>query len=211
MKDRIVHRAVRIAANSTLIFCIVFSSIISHADNGKNASASIMRLEKIIGNVKLTNSSGDVSQVIEKMRLNGGDDVASSAKSYAYISLDDNKAVKLDAKSDALVTKNNQKYEVVLQAGNLLFEVDKELQADEGFEIKTANLTMGIRGTCAQVERKSSNHTSVSLLEGSLLCTVTDPATGNSQSIHLSPGYHADFYTGSAYENGCNIITRRIS
>ncbi len=143
------------------------------------------------------------------MRLNSGDDVKSAAKSYAFISLDDSKVVKLDANSEATIQKNGKKLEVSLLSGNLFFDVDKALGSNESFEIKSATMTMGIRGTCAQVERKADNSTSITLLDGTLSCTVTDPKSGKSQSVQLKAGEHADFNTGAAYANGCQIIKRK--
>jgi ferric-dicitrate binding protein FerR (iron transport regulator) len=174
-------------------------------------SASVMRLEKTVGDVKVVDSAGKASQIIEKMRLGSGDDVASAAKSYAFISLDDSKVVKLDANSEAVVKKNNKNYELVLEAGNLLFNVDSPLKSDEGFEIKSATMTMGIRGTFAQVQRKSADTTDICLLEGSLSCTLTDPKSGKTQSIVLKPGDYAVFSTSSAYQEGGQIITRRAT
>ena len=175
-----------------------------------DTSASVMRLEKVIGDVRLT-SSGTESQIIEKMRLGSGDDITSYAKSYAFISLDSSKAVKLDANSQARIEQDKNRYEVVLESGNLIFDVDKPLESNESLEIRTANMTMGIRGTCAQVERRSDTLTSVSLLEGTVKCTLTDPATGGSQTVELHPGDHADLYTGSEYTNGFQIVTRKLS
>ncbi len=175
-----------------------------------DASASVMRLEKIIGDVRLT-SSGTETQIVEKMRLGSGDDITSYAKSYAFISLDSSKAVKLDANSKAQIKQNKSKYEVVLESGNMIFDVDKPLENNESLEIRTANMTMGIRGTCAQVEKRSDSVTSVSLLEGTVTCTLTDPATGKSQTVELHPGDHADLYTGSEYVNGFQIVTRKLT
>jgi hypothetical protein len=183
----------------------------SHASKGADTTASVMRLEKIIGDVQVTQSSGKEARVMEKMRLNSGDDVKSSSKSYAFFNLDDNKALKLDEKSEAVINKNNKKLEVELKTGNLLFDVDKALKSDESLEIKTATMTMGIRGTFAQVVKRSESSASITLLDGTLSCVVTDPATGKSRSVQLKAGEHADFYSGEEYSNGCEIITRKIS
>ena len=186
------------------------SHITAAASNVKSGTASVMRLEKTIGDISVTSSAGSKTQIIEKMRLNSGDDVESLSSSYAYISLDDSKVVKLDEKSGASVNKNKKKYEMVLEYGNMFFDVDKPLESNEGFEIKSATMTMGIRGTCAQIEKKSENVTSVSLFEGTLSCIVVDPLTGNAQTIYLHAGDHADFCTGDGYMNRVQIITRRI-
>ena len=188
--------------------CLIFCSFTSYAAN--NTTASVMRLEKTVGDVSLTTSNGTASQIIEKMRMNSGDDVKSSSKSYAYISLDASKVVKLDALSEAVVTKNKNKFDLELQSGNLLFDVEKPLESYEGFDIKTTNMTMGIRGTCAQVEKKSDNITSISVLDGTIVCTATNPITGYSQTATIYAGQHADYCTGDEYVNGCQIIIRGL-
>lgn len=206
IKKKIMNTIICAAATLAVMFPVVTSEAV----DGAKATASVMRLEKTIGDVSVTQSSGKDAKVMAKMRLNSGDDVKSGAQSYAYISLDDNKAVKLDERSDALIKKDNKKLELLLQSGNLLFDVDKALAADESFEIKTSTMTMGIRGTFAQVEKKSENHTAVSLLDGTLSCTVTDPKTGKSQSVLLKAGEYADFYTGDGYPEGIQIIKRKV-
>ncbi len=189
--------------------CFAAFALDSYAGGTSDTSAAVMRLEQTSGDVKVTSSSGKASQIIQKMRLNSGDDVKSAAKSYAYISLDDSKVVKLDANSEAQIKKSGKKFEVSLVSGNLFFDVDKALGSDESFEIKSATMTMGIRGTCAQVEKKADNSTSITLLEGNLSCTLTDPKSGKSQSVQIKAGEHADFSTGEGYANGCQIIKRK--
>ena len=189
--------------------CLFMPSERVLAFGNEDTTASVMRLEKTIGDIKLTTAAGKDSQIIEKMRLNSGDDVKSSSKSYAYISLDDSKVVKMDAKSEAVVKKKNKNLEVVLEAGNLFFNVDRALLSDESFEIKTATMTMGIRGTCAQVIKKSEGVSSVYLLDGTVTCTLTDSRNGKSQSATLHPGDCADFYVGDGYPDGGLIIIRR--
>ncbi len=191
--------------------CLYVLSPCSYAGATADTSATIMRLEETTGDVKVTSASGKASQIIQKMRLNSGDDVKSAARSYAYISLDDSKVVKLDANSEATIKKNGRKFEVSLESGNLIFDVDKALGSGESFEIKSATMTMGIRGTCAQVEKKADNSTSITLLDGNLTCTVTDPKTGKSSSVEIKPGEHAELSTGDAYANGCQVVKRKAS
>ncbi len=195
----------------SIIICFLGLSKVVYAAGASDTSASVMRLERTDGDVKLTNSSGKESQIIQKMRLNNGDDIKSASKSYAYLSLDDTKAVKLDANSEAVVKKNKKKLEVDLASGNLIFNVDKALSSDESFEIKTANMTMGIRGTCAQIQKKSESLTTVCLLEGTLTCTLTDNRTGKTQTAVLRPGDIADFCAGDGYPDGGQILIRRVT
>jgi hypothetical protein len=203
IKGRVIAKSICTFAMS---LCLLTSSVTAMASD---TSASVIRLEQITGTVKVTDSAGNPSQIIDKMRLNNEDDVNTFAKSYAYISLDASKAVKMDAKSEAYVKKNKKKYELVLESGNLIFDVSSPLQSSESMQIKTTNMTMGIRGTCAQVQKVSKNFTRICLLDGTLDVTVKDPDSGKSQSVVLNPGDAADCLTGEIY-GGCTINVGKV-
>ena len=193
MKGRMLSKTICVCG---AVACLLMNSVTALASD---TSASVIRLEQITGTVKVTDSAGNPSQIIDKMRLNNEDD----------ISLDASKAVKMDAKSEAHVKKNKKKYELVLDSGNLIFDVSSPLQSSESMQIKTTNMTMGIRGTCAQVQKVSKNFTRICLLDGTLDVTVKDPDSGKSQSVVLNPGDAADCLTGEIY-GGCTINVGKV-
>ena len=69
----------------------------------QSAEAKDMRLEATEGTVTLKNSSGKSLSVREGMKLYSGYTLKTSAKSYAYVTLDSSKVVKLDANSEVEV------------------------------------------------------------------------------------------------------------
>lgn len=110
-------------------------------------TAATMQISAAEGTVTVTNASGRELTLREDMRLYSGYQVETSAKSYAWINLDDTKLMKLDASSKAEVRKSGKKLEVLLQSGNLYGDVSKPLERDETLDIRTSTAIVGIRGT----------------------------------------------------------------
>ena len=105
-------------AFSTLSFGTVFAA--------EKAKAASFRLEKAEGIVEITGSNGKNISPSEGMLFYSGDVIRTSAKSYAYISLDDSKLLKIDELSQAVVKKSGKKLEIVLEEGALYFEVNEK-------------------------------------------------------------------------------------
>ncbi|WP_081673448.1 FecR family protein [Butyrivibrio sp. FC2001] len=189
-----------------LFVFISYAKVDVNAAEVKTDAANIMRMEKYEGTVGVSDDKGKAISVMEKMRLNDGNQISTKKKSYAYISLDDTKAVKLDAESSLEVRKTGTKYEALLDSGNLFFNVSEPLTDDEEFNIKTSSMTMGIRGTCAQIEDIDAEHTKVCLLEGSLQCSMKNIATGEEKTVMLIAGQAADFYS-----SGLRVETSEVS
>lgn len=82
-----------------LVFVLCASSVLSYpmsASAETKAKAKSMRLEQTEGDVDVTNiTKGDLTYTAG-MRLGSGDDVDTDTASYAWISLDDSKAIKVD-------------------------------------------------------------------------------------------------------------------
>ena len=91
-----------------LCFALLFSSTIT-ASAAQSAKAATLRLEKTQGTVTVTNASGTNKKATQNMKLLSGYTVSTGKASYAYISLDDSKAIKLDASSKVSVHKAGKK------------------------------------------------------------------------------------------------------
>lgn len=77
---------------------LLLISLALGAHSDETASATDMRLEAVEGTVKLQNANGKALSVREGMKLYIGYALNTELESYAYISLDNTKAVKIDAK-----------------------------------------------------------------------------------------------------------------
>ena len=139
--------------------------------------ATSMKLEKAEGSVTLTTQNGTKRKISEGMRLYNGNILETKKSSYAYISLDSSKAVKLDASSKAVLKQNGKKLELLVKSGQLFFNVKKPLKKDESMNVRTSTMVTGIRGTCGIVEIVSTELSRLYLLEGKVSFGGKNPVT----------------------------------
>ena len=116
------------------------------------ARATTMKLEKTEGTVKVKTQNGATRKISNGMRLYNGNSVETATDSYAFISLDSSKAVKLSENAKASLRQNGKKLELLVKKGQLLFNVSTKLKDDESMNIRTSTMVTGIRGTCGIVE-----------------------------------------------------------
>ena len=130
--------------------------------------AKTIRLIKAEGDVTVLSSSGESLAIWEDMRLYGGTHVITAEASYAYLSLDDTKGVKLDASTDVEVRSRGRKLELLVHSGSIYFGVSAPLESDESMSIRTSTMAMGIRGTAGWVEavEEGQDRDAVAVREG---------------------------------------------
>lgn len=87
------------------------------------ATGTTLRLTRVEGTVGLVNQNGRDVSIREDMKLYSGYTVTTDKASYAYISLDDTKAIKLDASTSVEIRKSGKKLQVLLNAGELFFSM----------------------------------------------------------------------------------------
>lgn len=159
----------------------------------KTAKAATMRLEKTQGTVTLKSGAGKTLTQSDGMKLYSGNSLADAAKSYAWVSLDSSKAVKLGASSSVTVKQSGKKLELNLTSGKLFFDVKTPLTSDESLSIRTSTTVTGIRGTCGVVEAIKDSETGedctrVTIFEGSVVVTTAEPAAGTTNTLTVSAG-----------------------
>ncbi|MEG1104118.1 MAG: FecR domain-containing protein [Oscillospiraceae bacterium] len=154
-----------------------------------------------------TNAGKDVA-ISENMRVFTGYTLATDQNSYAYLSLDDKKAVKMDKSTKAEIKKQGKKNKLYVSSGQVFFNVKQKLTPDESMEIVTPNMTMSIRGTSGSVVLQKTVaedgsmieiHVNVQLYDGSSTTQVTDPRTGQESQIQVPAGKQLDIidFTGT--------------
>ncbi|MBR5793703.1 MAG: FecR domain-containing protein, partial [Anaerotignum sp.] len=143
-----------------------------------NNTATTMRLAKTQGTVAVTNATGKKVTQTANMKLYNGYKMKTGAKSYAWISLDDTKVVKLDANSSVEVQKSGKSLTLYLSSGNIFFNVKEKLSGGESFYIKTSTMTTGVRGTSGCVRVIGPRVTELHLLTGELEVYVEHPGLG---------------------------------
>ena len=144
------------------------------------AVGTTLRLEKTEGTVTVESASGKSLSLRNGMRLYSGTKIKTSEGSYAYISLDSGKAVKLGASSESEVRKSGKKLELNLLSGELFFDVTVPLEKDESLNIRTSTMVTGVRGTSGYAVVYDCYHSEIVLLEGHLTVHKTLGSTGRS-------------------------------
>ena len=178
----------------TLFLAALIAGVFSQRAYAAKNKATTIRLVRTEGTVTIKNSKDEEQVQTEEMRLYSGDHQITESASYAWLSLDDTKAVKLDENSETELRKKWFKLEVLLDSGSVFFNVTVPLAKEETLNIRTSTMITGVRGTCGWVRVMDGGDTRVYLLEGKLECLVTNPMNGDSKTITLNPGQYADFY-----------------
>ncbi|MBQ9459877.1 MAG: FecR domain-containing protein [Oscillospiraceae bacterium] len=147
-----------------------------------------IRLSELEGKVKVLNASGKEVNARAEMRLYNGYTLETGASSTAYISLDDTKALKLDANGKVELRKSGKQIEVSLLSGNLFFGVEQPLKSNESLEIRTSSMVTGVRGSYGWVNLFSS-----CMMHGHANVTCTDTVSGESINTTLGDGEYVEY------------------
>ena len=170
----------------------------------EDAIAATIRMAKTEGDVTVSDATGKELKQTENMRLFSGNRIETEEKSYAYMNLDDKKAVKLDAVSEAEVRKNGKKFEVLLESGNLFFNVSEKLTDEESMNLRVSNMVMGIRGTGGEVKQISPRRSKLILLSGKVACQEQ-----SGETVEVSAGQTAEFESDEK-GNVVNVTTSEL-
>ncbi len=175
-------------------------------------TATTVQLAKTEGTVAVSNSRGRAVSLIEKMRLYSGYHLSTEEASYAWLELDSTKLCKLDAVSEMEVRKDGKKLELLLNEGNLFFNVTKPLDDDESLNIRTSTLVAGIRGTCGWVKAVDEWTSHLYVLEGAVEVAVSDPVTGEtkSETVHAGEDAVCVVYPQDREGDKCEIVHGEI-
>jgi ferric-dicitrate binding protein FerR (iron transport regulator) len=171
-----------------LLSCVPFAMA---APAKTSAAAKALRLEATEGTVQMKNAAGRNLKLKGGTRLYNGYTLTTQKASYAYVSLDETKAVKLGASTKSEVFRSGKKLELKVSSGELFFNVKVPLKSDESLTIRTSTMVTSVRGTCGWVEVLDRHTTQVSLLEGKLDITSTDPLTREQRTTTIEGGQTA--------------------
>ena len=198
----------------TLAIVLVFScSLAAPVFAADSAAATTMRLERTERTVSLTGKNEKSLVITEGMKLASGNTLTTKAKSYAYISLDDKKAVKLDGSSSAEVQKSGKKLEVLLNSGKLFFNVKVPLESDESLNVRSSTMTAGVRGTAGVIEIVNDQVSKLHLLEGTVQLTDYSSPSGKARVVTVQAGQTATCVssTGSAGDAAVSVEKMEVS
>ncbi|WP_295858038.1 FecR domain-containing protein [uncultured Oscillibacter sp.] len=176
----------RRTASLWMALLLVWSLMLPAA--AETAAAATLRLEKAEGTVMVSTAAGRTVSTTDGMRLYSGYVLETGTDSYAYVSLDSTKAVKLDASSRGEVSKSGKKLELKAVSGKLFFNVTAPVKEDESLNIRTSTMVTGVRGTAGWVEVLDRSVSRIHLLEGTLTVTAAEPSTGELRRTVITGG-----------------------
>ena len=148
-----------------LAVLLALAMLLSACGGGLKAAA--MRLRKTAGEVWVSDEKKKDVPLAEDLGLYSGYRVDTWEESYAWIDLDEVKLTKMDADSRVEVVKEGKELEILVKSGSIFFNVTEPLAEDETMTIRTADLLVGIRGTCGWVDAEKKQ---AALLEGKIRC-----------------------------------------
>lgn len=210
MDKSLVNKARRILASVLITaLCVCNMAVPAFAEE---AVAASFRLYQTEGTVTVQNQNGKEMTAMQDMKLFNGYQVSTEQKSYAWFEADSTKLFKMDAVSNLEVRKKGKQSELLLNSGNLFFNVTEHLQDDEVLNIRTSSMVVGIRGTSGWVKVIDQFHTILYMLDGTVDASVTDPVSGQKKSIRLRGGQRAEFWVYDKNKQGdkCDIIVRQF-
>ncbi|MEG1367130.1 MAG: FecR domain-containing protein, partial [Oscillospiraceae bacterium] len=187
---------------SLFLSMAVLTSMLSISAYAADSAVAVnMNIDSYQGNVMLKKSDGKKLTVKEKLRLYSGNVLSTELKSYVIINLDDKKAVKLDEKSKVIVKKKNKKQELLVEEGNLFFNIKEKLADDEVLEIRTSTMVTGIRGTSGYVITDDKGNSTLYILDGEVTIQYEDPVTHEKREVTINGGQSAQL-NNTTNENG---------
>lgn len=176
---------------TALVTIAMLVSLMPQAVFAAQNEGTTLRLVKTEGTVKVENATGKEISYTSNMKLYSNYKITTGAASYAWISLDDSKAAKLDANSVVEVQKSGKKLTLYLSSGELFFNVTSPLNSDESFQIKTSTMTTGIRGTSGTVCVVNQSISEVYMFTGEASIYAENPAAGLSKTGIVKAGQKA--------------------
>ena len=202
-------KKIAISAVAAIIVIGVIVSII--VVNNSGIFATSMRLLRAEGTVNIEDSKGNIKPASSNMRFQSGDILSTSYDGIASIGLDDNKIVTLEGYSRAAFSKKGKQIEMSLITGGLYFEVKQQLDEDEKFEIKTANMTVGIRGTSGYLFYDQTGLQSLIVTDGVVTVEAVNSTSGQKKSVEVHGGQKLSVYLYEMAAGSTNSIKFVIS
>ena len=190
LKGLSVRSKVLIAVASVLVIAGIITAVIM----SRGYYATTMRLLKIEGTVSIEDAEGNSKPVIDNVRFSSGEALSTGYDGLASVGLDDTKIVTLENDSRVEFTKSRNMLELNLTQGGLFFEVTEHLEADETFDIRTATMTVGIRGTSGYVFYDDTGRESLVITDGCVHVVATNPDTHEVIETDVNGGYSVKVY-----------------
>ena len=186
---------------------VVAGAVVGIVFARKGYLAKTMRLLKVEGTVNIEDAKGASKPVVSNIRFQSGDALNTGEDGLASVGLDDAKIVTLNHDSRAEFSKRGKELELKLTKGSLFLNVTEKLKSDEKFEIKTSNMTCGIRGTSAVIyyDEKDDMRETIAVTDGTVEISATNPNSGETKTAKVEAGQQLKVYLYTTDEAGTTI------
>lgn len=150
--------------------------------------ASTMRLSDYEREVTLTSGSGRVQELKPDMRIFGGSELKTGKKSKAIVLLDEDRMVTVMENSTVKFAQSGKSISLSLDEGDLFFNIARDLEEDESFEISVSTMIIGIRGTSGYVRENEDGYPVLYLTGGKVMAYAEDPDSGEEDQRRIRAG-----------------------
>ena len=150
--------------------------------------ASTMRLSDYEGNVTLTSETGRVQELKQDMRIFGGSELTTGKKSKALVLLDEDRMVTVMQHSTVDFYQSGKSISISLEEGDLFFNIARDLEEDESFDISVSTMIIGVRGTSGYVRENEDGYPVLYMTSGKVMVYAEDPETGNTDQRKIKAG-----------------------
>ncbi len=162
---------------------------------GSKLKATTMRLLRHVNVVTLEDEKGKAKAMTDNMKLQNGNALSTEADSMVSVGLDEYKVVTVEENSRAEFYQQGKQLELALTKGSLFVDVSQHLADDESFDIRTATMTAGIRGTTIYFMENPDGTWSLYLISGKLHVRGHNPVTNEEKETDVVGGYKLTAYT----------------
>ena len=170
--------------------------------------ASTIRLSDYEGDVTIQAESGRNIELKKDQRIFGGSELKTGKESKAWVLLDEDRMVTVMEKSTVDFYQSGKSIELSLEKGDLFFNIARDLDDDESFEIATSTMVIGIRGTSGYVRESEDGNPVLYLTSGKVMVYVEDPDSGEDDQRKVKAG---QMLTVIMTDHGPEIIVEDIT
>ncbi len=185
-----------VAVMVMMVLGIGLTLVYNITDAGAKRMATLTHIK---GTVKVkAPDSAEWAAATDRMVVNEGDEIKTSAGSSAIIKMDDGSMVKIGPlakmKIEALgKSGRNNKTDIGVSIGKSWQRVNK-LSSDSSFNVKTPTAVAGVRGTFFSSEVEQSSDSTFDCFDGAVdVGSINDP----SNTVPLTAGYRTQVAPGS--------------
>ena len=150
--------------------------------------AATIRLSDYEGNVTLTSESGRVQELKQNLRIFGGSKLETGKRGKAWVLLDEDRMVTVMHQSTVDFYQNGKSISLSLEKGDLFFNIARDLEEDESFDISVSTMIIGVRGTSGYVREDEDGYPVLYLTSGKVMVYVEDPESGNTDQRKVKAG-----------------------